>query len=54
MCLACEMENEFWLAYREYEAEQDRKAAGETAAQAKPALKPVTAPQFVCEEPPSE
>ena len=55
MCLACEMESEFWNAYLDHLAEQAKaEAADASKPPAGSAPKAVAAPAFVCEEPPSE
>jgi hypothetical protein len=51
MCMACQMEDELWLAYLDQVARQEKAAA---AADPAPAKKAEPASPFVCDEPPSE
>jgi len=56
MCMACQMEDELWLAYLDQVAQQAAppQTAAATAADPAPAKKAEPASPFVCEEPPSE
>jgi hypothetical protein len=58
MCLACQMEDELWLAYLAQVAEQEKASATGAAEPAKPEDKPSpnSSPlsPFACEELPSE
>ena len=51
MCMACQMEDELWLACLDQVARQEKAAA---AADLGPAKKAERASPFVCDEPPSE
>ena len=53
MCMACQMEDELWLAYLEAVAQQEKAAAAEPDP-APAATKDGPAAQFVCEELPTE
>jgi hypothetical protein len=52
MCMACQMEDELWLAYLDQVARQEKAAA--EAADPTSAKKAQPASPFVCDEPPSE
>jgi hypothetical protein len=62
MCLACQMEDELWFAYLDHVAQQEKKAAGQTAEAEAPATSETPTPDtkaapaspFVCDEQPSE
>jgi len=62
MCLACQMEDELWVAYLEHMAQQEKAAAPAadpapatpSAAATTPPAKTQPASPFVCEEQPSE
>jgi hypothetical protein len=49
--MACQMEDELWLAYLDQVARQEKAAAAVDPA---PAKKAEPASPFVCDEPPSE
>jgi hypothetical protein len=52
MCMACQMEDELWLAYLDQVAQREKAAAA--AADPAPVKKAEPASPFVCDEPPSE
>ena len=60
MCMACQMEDELWLAYLDQVARQEKAAAAAAepasglGSDPAPAKQPAPASPFVCEEPPSE
>jgi hypothetical protein len=53
MCLACQMEDELWVAYLDHVAQQEKNTAAEASEPRTPA-KAEPAAAFACEEPPSE
>jgi hypothetical protein len=58
MCLACQMEDELWLAYLDQVARQDKAVPADAAEPPKAGTKAETKAElsasFVCEELPSE